>query len=157
MASLEDAIRLAVAAHAGQKDKEGQPYVAHPLRLMENVRDPDAKIVAVLHDVVEDTNTTEADLRGVGFSANVLAAVRCVTHDKQEPYADYVVRCKANPLARQVKLADLADNYRLDRTILRPDRAAGDLARLHRYVLSYKFLTDGMTEKDYRELMATYG
>lgn len=157
MPTLEDAIRIAVAAHAGQKDKEGQPYVTHPLRLMESLHDPDAKTVAVLHDVVEDTSTTLDDLRRVGFSDGIIEAVRCVTHDKREPYADYVVRCKANPVARQVKLADLADNYRLDRTILRSDRVAGDLARLHRYVLSYKYLTDGLSEKDYRELMGTYG
>ena len=76
---------------------------------------------------------------------------------KNEPYADYVVRCKTNPVARAVKLADLEDNTRLDRTILRPDRIARDLARIHRYVLSYKFLTDHLTEADYRALMAAHG
>ena len=83
--------------------------------------------------------------------------MRCVTHQKGEPYADYVVRCRGNEVARRVKLADLADNTRLDRTILRPDRLAHDLARVRRYLLSYKFLTDQITEDQYRSLMAEGG
>lgn len=157
MATLERAIQVAVAAHAGQWDKEGQPYVTHPLRLMDRVRGDDARIVAVLHDVVEDTATTLDDLRRAGFGEAVLAALALVTHDKGTPYADYVVRCKSDPVARQVKLADLEDNSRLDRTLLRPHLAARDFARLHRYVLSFKFLTDALGEADYRRMMAEYG
>jgi (p)ppGpp synthase/HD superfamily hydrolase len=157
MATLEAAIQLAAAAHAGQNDKEGLPYITHPLRVMARVEGVEAQIVAVLHDVVEDTQTTIDDLREAGFAERILAAVRCVTHDKEEPYAEYVVRCKANPVARQVKLADLEDNSQMKRALVRPDRIEGDLARLHRYALSYKFLTDGLTEQQYRELMARYG
>jgi hypothetical protein len=80
--------------------------------------------------------------------------VLCVTHRQDEPYADYVVRCKGEEVARRVKLADLEDNWRLDRTLLRPQRFGADVARLHRYVLSYKFLTDQITEQQYRSLMA---
>ena len=94
------------------------------------------------------------DLRQAGFSEGVLAAVQCVTHRKDEPYADYVVRCKGNEVARRVKLADLGDNARLDRTILRPQRLQQDLARIRRYALSYKFLTDQISEEQYRALMA---
>jgi hypothetical protein len=154
---LETAIRLAAAAHAGQTDKGGAPYITHPLRLMAAVDGDAAQIVAVLHDVVEDTPVTVEDLRREGFGKEVLAAVDCVTHRRGEPYADYVARCKANPVARRVKLADLADNSRPDRCILRPDRAARDLARVCRYVLSYKFLTDQLGEADYRSLMREYG
>ena len=92
-----------------------------------------------------------------GFSEAVLASVLCVTHRKDESYADYVVGCKNNPIARQVKLADLADNCRLDRTILRPERLQRDLARIHRYFLSHKFLTDQFTEQEYRSLMSQCG
>jgi (p)ppGpp synthase/HD superfamily hydrolase len=157
MATLESAIRIAVAAHAGQVDKEGAPYITHPLRLMEHVEGQAARIVAVLHDVVEDTSLTMDDLAQEGFSREVLDALALVTHRKDEPYADYVVRAKANPIACQVKLADLADNCRLERCILRPDRARRDLARIHRYVLSYKFLTDQISEAQYRSLMAEHG
>ena len=155
--NLETAIRIAVAAHAGQVDKGGAPYVTHPLRLMNEVDGEDAKIVAVLHDVVEDTAVGIEDLRREGFGERVLAALALVTHRRDEPYADYVVRCKADPVARRVKLADLADNSRLERCILRPERIERDLARLHRYVLSYKFLTDQLSEVDYRSLMSRYG
>jgi hypothetical protein len=100
---------------------------------------------------------TLEDLRREGFAEKVLTAIACVTHRRDEPYADYIVRCKSHPLARQVKLADLADNSRLERCILRVERIARDLARIHRYVLSYKFLTDRLSEQDYRSLMAVHG
>ncbi len=157
MSTLETAIRIAVAAHAGQTDKGGAPYITHPLRLMAAVDEEEAKIVALLHDVVEDTAVGLDDLSREGFSEDILNAVDILTHRRNEPYADYVVGCKSNPLARQVKLADLADNSRLDRCILRVERIAMDLARIHRYLLSYKFLTDRLGESDYRSLMAVHG
>jgi len=157
MSTLEKAIRIAVEAHAGQTDKGGAPYITHPLRLMAAVDGEEAKIVAVLHDVVEDTSVVLDDLRREGFSKEILSAVDIVTHRRDEPYADYVVRCKSHDLARQVKLADLVDNSRLDRCILRVERIGRDLSRIHRYLLSYKFLTDGLGESDYRSLMAVHG
>jgi (p)ppGpp synthase/HD superfamily hydrolase len=157
MATIEAALQIAAKAHAGQKDKEGQPYILHPIRAMMLVEGEDARIVAVLHDVIEDTAVTADDLRRAGFNEQIVTAVLCVTHQKGEPYADYVVRCKGNEVARRVKLADLADNTRLDRTILRPDRLDHDLARVRRYLLSYKFLTDQLTEDEYRTLMAGAG
>ena len=153
MATIEKALQIAAKAHEGQKDKEGLPYILHPLRAMMSVTGEEAQIVAVLHDVIEDTSVTADDLRQAGFSEQIVAAVLCVTHRKDEPYADYVVRCKGNEIARQVKLADLKDNSRLDRTILRPARFDTDVARLAKYVLSYKFLTDQLTEQQYRALM----
>src|SRR6476620_9991092 len=122
VATIEKALQIAAQAHEGQKDKEGLPYILHPLRAMMSLKGEEAQIVAVLHDVIEDTSVTADDLRKAGFSEKVVAAVLCVTHAKSESYADYVVRCKANEIARQVKLADLKDNSRLDRTILRPQR-----------------------------------
>ena len=154
MATLEKALQIAAQAHEGQRDKEGLPYILHPLRVMAAVAGADAQIVAVLHDVIEDTPVTADDLRAPGFAAPVVAAVVRVTHRKGQSYADYVVGCRDDDLARRVKLADLADNTRLDRTILRPDRLAHDLARVRRYLLSYKFLTDQITEDEYRTLMS---
>jgi hypothetical protein len=113
--------------------------------------------VAVLHDVIEDTPVTADDLRREGFSEAIVASVLCVTHRKDESYADYVVRCKGNEVARRVKLADLEDNSRLSRTIFRLDRIEHDLARIRRYVLSYKFLTDQITEAQYRAAMEPDG
>ena len=157
MATIGKALQIAAAAHEGQKDKKGLPYILHPLRAMLSVEGEEAQIVAVLHDVIEDTTVTADDLRRAGFDEDVVAAVLCVTHQKGEPYADYVVRCRGNEVARRVKLADLADNTRLDRCILRVERVARDLARVHRYVLSYKFLTDQISEQEYRSLMSQYG
>jgi (p)ppGpp synthase/HD superfamily hydrolase len=79
MATIEQALQIAAKAHEGQRDKEGQPYVLHPLRVMMTVEGEGAQIVAVLHDVVEDTSVTLDDLRQAGFSEGVLAAVECVT------------------------------------------------------------------------------
>src|SRR6266404_3005039 len=107
MATLEKAIALAAQAHTGQRDKQGLCYVLHPLRVMMRVENDQARIVAVLHDTLEDTALTEADLRREGFSEEIIAAVKLVTHDKKEPYVDYVVRCAGHPIARAVKLADL--------------------------------------------------
>jgi hypothetical protein len=154
MATIEKALQIAAKAHEGQKDKDGQPYILHPLRVMHAVEGMEARIIAILHDVVEDTSVTIEDLRAVGFSETILAGVHCVTHGKEESYADYVVRCKSNPLGRQVKLADLEDNSRLTRLILRPDRLESDLARMRKYGLAYKFLTDRLSESEYRRLMA---
>src|SRR5262249_2468574 len=137
VATIEKALQIAAQAHAGQKDKEGLPYILHPLRAMMSVKGEDAQIVAILHDVIEDTSVTADELRQAGFSEQVVAAVLCVTHRKDESYADYVVRCKHNEVARRVKLADLEDNSRLDRTMLRPQRFEADIARLCKYVLSY--------------------
>ncbi|QOV89932.1 HD domain-containing protein [Humisphaera borealis] len=157
MAELETAIRIAVTAHAGQTDKSGAPYITHPLRLMSMVESDEAKCAAVLHDVVEDTPVTLADLRREGLSDAVLEAVACLTHAKEQPYVDYVIRCKANPIARQVKIADLIDNSRPERAMLRPAMIDRDLARIARYLLSHRFLSNGITEAEYRSLMQSHG
>ena len=155
MATIEKALQIAAKAHEGQKDKDGQPYILHPLRVMNAVDGEEAKIAAVLHDVIEDSPVTEEDLRNEGFSEAVITAVRCLTHGKSESYADYVIRCSNNDIACQVKLADLEDNVRPSRAILRPDRLEPDLARLRRYLLAYKFLSGMVNEAQYRAMSAT--
>src|SRR4051794_16652162 len=157
MATIEKALQIAARAHEGQEDKDGRPYILHPLRVMGAVEGETAQVVAVLHDVVEDTAITVDDLRREGFGEEVLSAVACLTHRKGEPYADYVVRCRGDEIARRVKLADLEDNARPSRALLRPDRLEPDMARLRKYFLAYKFLTGLMTEEQYRAAMAGDG
>jgi len=154
VATIDKALQIAAKAHEGQADKDGLPYILHPLRVMNSVEGPEARIVAVLHDVIEDTDVTEEDLRREGFGEPVLAALACLTHRKGDSYAEYVVRCRGNEVARRVKLADLEDNSRPSRALLRPDRIEPDMARLRKYFLAYKFLTDMLTENQYRAAMA---
>jgi hypothetical protein len=154
MATLEIAVEIAAKAHAGTKDKQGQPYLCHPLRVLLGVDGEDAQIVAVLHDVAEDTHVTLDDIRAQGFSESVVEALALVTHDKHTPYSAYVIRCKSNPIARQVKLSDLRDNTSLSRVLLRGDKYDADARRLQKYILAYRYLTDALSEADYRSLMA---
>lgn len=110
MFTLDDAIALAHRAHEGQVDKANQPYIRHPLRVMANVTGGHAKMVAVLHDVVEDTWVTEAHLIDAGCPPEVVAAVIAISHLPGESQRDYLTRVAANPLALIVKRADIADN-----------------------------------------------
>lgn len=130
MSTLAKAIAIAAQAHVDQVDKAGQPYILHPLRMMQRLNHPDAQIVAILHDVVEDTPITLDDLRTAGFAVEIVAAVDAVTRRAEERYAQFIERLQDNPLARQVKLADLEDNMDLKRfSTLTP----ADLARVERY------------------------
>jgi (p)ppGpp synthase/HD superfamily hydrolase len=116
MSLIERAIRRALEAHSGQKEENGRPYLLHPLRLMLRMDTEEEMAAAVLHDVVEDTNTTLEDLRAEGFPEEVLAAVALLTHDKRKvAYREYIERIAADPLARKVKLADLEDNLNVQR------------------------------------------
>jgi len=107
---LERAIAIAVEAHAGQKDKNGDPYVLHPLRMMCRVQSASERVVAVLHDVVEDTHWTFKDLKKEGFSDQIVKALDCLTKRDGEEYEQFVRRAASNKLARRVKLEDLKDN-----------------------------------------------
>ncbi len=138
MSMLEQAIQIAVAAHQGQKDRAGQPYILHPLRVMFRVQSETERTVAVLHDVVEDSEITLEDLRKKGFPEEVVKAVDCLTKREGEPYMALVERAKANPLARRVKLADLDDNMDLKRQGELSDK---DLERLNRYKRAWNALT----------------
>ena len=133
MPTLEDAIALAVEAHRGQKDRVGQPYILHPLRVMFRLSwdAPEAaRIAAVLHDVVEDTSYTLQDLKQRGYSDEVLAAVDLLSRRPQDSYEQFIERILPNPIARMVKRADLEDNMELRRV---PAVTAKDLERLARY------------------------
>ena len=140
MADLEEAIRIALEAHRGQRDRAGAPYVLHPLRMMLRGRTDAERMAAVLHDVVEDSAWTLDDLRARGFPGEVVDAVDALTRRPDEPWDAFVERAAANPIARRVKLADLEDNLDLRR---RPEVSARDLERLNRYLRAWRQLSDG--------------
>ncbi|TQM80527.1 metal dependent phosphohydrolase [Saccharothrix saharensis] len=108
--TVDDAIRIARAAHDGQVDKSGQPYIGHPLRVMGRVSGEHARMAAVLHDVVEDTSVTADDLLAAGCPPEVVATVLVLTHRDGEAQEDYLARVLADPVAVAVKRADIADN-----------------------------------------------
>lgn len=109
------ALKLSFEAHKNQVDKSGIPYVYHPFHLAEQMETEETVIVALLHDVVEDTNFTLDDIRAMGFSKDVIEALALLTHDDSVPYMDYVKQIKGNSIARVVKLADLKHNSDLTR------------------------------------------
>ncbi len=115
MPSLDKALQIAVRAHENQKDRYGQPYILHPIRVMMNVDSPKEKMVAILHDVIEDSDLTLTDLSEAGFSPEIIAAVDVISKRDGEDYFRYIRRVGANQLARSVKLADLTDNMDMKR------------------------------------------
>ena len=113
--SLEKALEVAIKAHSGQKDKAGAPYILHPIRVMMTQESNDARIIALLHDVVEDSGFSLLQLEGLGFSRKVVSAVKALTKKDGEKYENYLKRVSKNRLAISVKLADLQDNMNLNR------------------------------------------
>jgi len=135
---LDRAIELAKQHHEGQTDKAGKPYIEHPLRVMNQVESEEEKIVAVLHDIVEDTDISLDDLRSEGFSEEVVSAVECLTKQDGENYDSYIERISFNPLAVKIKLADLEDNSDLTRL---PEVTDKDLERIEKYDKALEKLT----------------
>ncbi len=130
MPGLEDAISLAAQAHRGHKDRANAPYILHPLRVMLRLESETERIVAVLHDVLEDSDLTDRDLQKAGYPTEIVEAVRYLTRLKEEEYEGYIERVKGNTLAVRVKIADLEDNLNYER-IKEPDE--DDLKRYERY------------------------
>lgn len=132
------AMLIAFNAHYGQYDKSGVPYIYHPIHLAEQMETEPECIVALLHDVVEDTDITFEELEKE-FSTEVIEALKLLTHDKNVPYMDYVEQIKGNQISRKVKLADLchnSDNSRLDE-ITEKDRK-----RNEKYAKAIAFLSE---------------
>lgn len=146
MSTLERAIEIATEAHRGQRDKAGNDYIGHPLRVMAAGKTTEEKIVGVLHDVVEDSDWTLEGLAAEGFAPEIIKALRCLTHAEEEPYDRYIVRVKGNPLAVAVKLNDLTDNMDIRRLPYLSDK---DVKRLKRYLRAYKQLTGEPTYSVY--------
>ena len=131
------AIKLMFEKHKDQVDKSGMPYVFHPFHLAEQMDDEETTITALLHDIVEDTNTTFEDLRKLGFSDNVINALKLMTHDKNVDYFEYVKNISKNPIARKVKIKDLEHNMDTSRLDEVTDK---DIERVKKYKKCHKYL-----------------
>ncbi|SDH10980.1 GTP pyrophosphokinase [Pseudomonas abietaniphila] len=138
---IDAAIALACRVHAGQVDKSGKPYILHPLRLMLKFDDQDAQVVSVLHDVVEDSDTTLEDLRALGISEDAIEAIDCLSKRPSEQYNDFISRIIPNELARKVKIADIEDNLDLTRL---PTLSEKDLLRVAKYHQALRRLSDNL-------------
>jgi len=146
--TLDEALRVAVDAHAGKLDKAGKPYILHPLRVMMTVQGPDlesARKVAVLHDVVEDSEWTVQRLdEKFGLTPEEQAALGLLTHAHDDDYDAYVEHVATNPLATAVKVADLRDNLDVTRLEVVTER---DARRISKYLRSLRRLTRDQARK----------
>jgi len=135
---LEVALSIALESHNGQLDKAGQIYILHPLRLMMKFSNMEERIVAVLHDVVEDSDVTLDDLASKGFSKKVISAIGCLTKKENETYDNFINRIIVNDLARKVKIEDIKDNLDITRIHTINDV---DLQRIVKYHQALEKLT----------------
>lgn len=133
------ALKLSFEAHKDQVDKSGMPYVYHPFHLAEQMNDENTTIVALLHDVAEDTNITVDDIRKMGFNEEVCVALKLMTHDENVPYMNYVKKLKDNPIAKAVKLADLKHNSDLTRLDIVDEKV---LKRVDKYKMAIGILKE---------------
>ena len=140
MSDLDDAIRVATEVHEGQTDKGGAPYILHPIRVMMQMDTDQERIVALLHDTVEDSDWFDLAEVEVYFGTRVAAAIDALTKRDGESYNDYLARVKADELATKVKLADLKDNCDLSRLGRFPTDA--DRARLDKYLRARAILQE---------------
>lgn len=130
------AMRIAYEAHHGQLDKSGVPYIYHPIHLAEQMDTETETIVALLHDVLEDTPVTMEQL-AEEFSYEIIEALQLLTHNKEEDYLSYVERLKLNVIARKVKKADLKHNSDKTRLLTWTKK---DEKRLEKYEKALKIL-----------------
>lgn len=136
---LEKAAKICVTKHAGQRDKSGTAYFLHPMRVAMRCRTDEEKIVAMLHDVIEDTDATAEYLIEEGFPKYIVDSILSVTKEAGENYEDFVARAKADPIGKVVKLYDLEDNL----NVLRLDTLTDDMAqRYNRYLRARTFLLE---------------
>ena len=133
---FEKALGIAVEVHRGQVDKLGMPYILHPLAVSSKLDSLELKIVGLLHDTIEDADITAGYLLDQGIPRHLVDAVQLLTKSEDEEYESYLNRVKENPIARAVKLADLAHNTD-------PSRASGlNEKRREKYALAKKILAD---------------
>ena len=133
------ALKLCFDAHKEQLDKSGMPYVFHPFHLAEQMTTEETTIVALLHDLVEDTDYTIGDLTDMGFDEVVTDAIALMTHAEDVDYMDYVRAIKDNPVAKAVKLADLRHNSDLSRLDVVDEKA---LQRREKYLRAIALLKE---------------
>ena len=134
---LDKAVLTSVTKHQGQRDKIGCAYFQHPMRVAMRCSADDEKIVALLHDTIEDTDVTPEYLLSEGFPQYIVDAILSVTKRDGESYEDFVARAKQNPIGRVVKIHDLEDN--LD--VMRLDEVSPDMAtRFTKYLKALRYL-----------------
>lgn len=136
---LEKALQIAVKAHSGQIDKAGSAYIFHPIRVSNRCSTDDERIVALLHDTIEDTEVSTEYLLMEGFPRNIVDAILSVTRNEDESYDDFIKRSRLNPIGRQVKLHDLEDNMDITRL---NELTEKDIYRLNKYIKAYKYLKE---------------
>jgi len=129
--------KICIDAHKGQKDKAGEDYSHHPFRVAEKCQSISAKVVALLHDTIEDTDVTAEHLRNEGFPEEIISAVLSVTKQEGENYEDFVCRAAENAIGREVKIADLEDNMDIRRL---KEITDDDVARLRKYHRAWQYL-----------------
>jgi (p)ppGpp synthase/HD superfamily hydrolase len=133
---FEKALRIAIEAHSGQVDKLGKPYILHPLAVASQLDSLELKVVALLHDTIEDTDTTAEELVSKGIPEELVKVVEILTNKKDKTYEDYLRHIKTNPMAVAVKRADLAHNTS-------PERAMGlNERRRAKYELAQRILSE---------------
>lgn len=134
---LIKAFILACKAHKGQKDKAGKPYILHPVYVAMHTKGVKRKTVALLHDIVEDTEITFLDLAQMGFDDEIVQAVKAITKRKNERYGEYLIRVKQNPIAKDVKIADIKHNSDLGRLKF---ATLKDFERAEKYHIAMEYL-----------------
>ena len=137
--TTKKALKLCFEAHKEQVDKSGMPYVFHPFHLAEQMQTEETTVVALLHDLVEDTDYTIEDLTSMGFGKNITDAIALMTHADDVAYMDYVREIKNNPIAKAVKLADLKHNSDLSRLDVVDEKA---LKRKEKYLKAISLLAE---------------
>ena len=140
----KQAMAICFDTHKNQRDKSGLPYVFHPFHLAEQMETEYEVCAALLHDVIEDSHHTPGELSQAGFPDEVVRAVRALTRDPHMHYLDYVARLRQNPIARRVKLADLAHNSDLNRL---DSVTSQDRRRVLKYRMAQAILEDDRYDK----------
>ncbi|PAU66561.1 GTP pyrophosphokinase [Pseudomonas sp. PIC25] len=130
MSNIDKALEISCKTHSGQIDKGGEPYILHPLRLMLKFQDEESRIVAVLHDAIEDGEITTQHLEQAGFSEKIILAIECLTKKTGESYDDFLSRIIDNDLARRIKIEDIKDNLDITRLKTIDNK---DLDRIKKY------------------------
>ena len=110
---LHKAITIACEAHQGQSSINGEPYILHPLRLLIKAKSNEERIIAVLHDVIEKTNISLADLKNKGFDQNIISSIDSLSRRRNESYIEYIERLMQNKISVKIKLLDLVDNIKI--------------------------------------------
>lgn len=151
--AIERALQLALDYHRGQRDADGDPYILHLMRVMLKCHSTPAKQAGLLHDILEDTSATAKDLIRAGICPSVTQSVERLTRTAHSDYADYILALADDPIAKEVKIADLEDNYAMGRVKYRSELRLEDAHRLERYILSHRFLLGQLQRTEYIETM----